>query len=183
MTSLVAKGNFLVAAPALADPNFARAVVLICDHSEEGAMGLIVNRPLPAQLSDILSDEFTLPQGMPPAHQGGPVQGEHLLFLHSLAQDGLDAHPVCEGVFLGGDPEILKRVLASAKAPPLLRCYLGYAGWGAGQLEAEIAEGAWVVKPARARDVFTAEAATLRQRLLGIQGSDPYAPPKGPDLN
>lgn len=182
----IRKGAFLVAAPDLQDPNFAQSVILLCDHGPEGAMGLIVNRPLPVPLSDILPDEFRLPRNPSTVHQGGPVQADHLLFLHGIGEPGLDAHPICASVYLGGDPEVLKRALAAAKAPLLLRCYLGYAGWAGGQLEAEMAEGAWVLKPARAEDVFGRDTDSLWRRLLtGQAGSriDAWVPPGGLELN
>ncbi len=180
------KGCFLVATPALSDPNFARAVILICDYGKEGCMGLIVNRPLSLELSEILPEGFESPHGKPGIHQGGPVQPDHLLFLHGIPQSGLDDHPVCEGVYLGGDPEILKRVLAGTKAPGFLRCYLGYAGWAAGQLEAEMKQGAWLLRPARAQDVFGADTETLWARMIGSQAGgrlDSSGSPKGPELN
>ena len=187
MSGPLAKGSFLVATPALSDPNFARAVILLCDHGAGGAMGLIVNRPLSVPLTDILSDDFSLPlpeAGGPRVHQGGPVQQDHLLFLHGLGKPGLDTHPVCEGVWLGGDPEVLKKVLATSKAPPFLRCYLGYAGWGAGQLESELEEGAWVLRPGKPQDVFALDASILWGRLLGSPARpDPFRGPRGHDLN
>ena len=186
MTPEIRKGSFLVATPALADPNFAQSVVLVCEHGPEGTLGLIVNRPLAVALSEILTPAL-LPSG--PAvkvHQGGPVKNDHLLFLHGFAKPGLDTHPVCDGVFLGGDTGVLKEALAVAQAPVLLRCYLGYAGWGSGQLEAEMAEGAWLLKPARAQDVFESDLETLWPRLVGRRAgdkSDPCAQPQGPDVN
>ena len=184
MNTGLAKGSLLVAAPALSDPNFSRSVVLLCDYGPEGAMGLIVNRPLPLPLSEILPEEFRIPAGKPRVFQGGPVHPDHLLFLHGIAGPGLDAHPVCPSIWLGGDPEVLKRALAAAKGPLPLRAFLGYAGWGAGQLEAEIAEGAWALRPGTAREVFAAETDGLWDRLLGTTAKpDPLAEPRGPELN
>lgn len=184
MPSDVRKGCFLVAAPALQDPNFSRSVVLVCDHGPDGTMGLIVNRPLALPPDGVLAGVpgITLP-GVK-IHQGGPVQADHLLLLHGLTKLGLDAHPVCPGLFLGGDLEALKEALGDVTGPPALRYYLGYAGWSAGQLEAEIAEGAWLVREARAEDVFCADPAALWARLSGARRHlDPYAPPAGPELN
>ena len=179
------KGKLLVATPALTDPNFVKSVILLCEHGPEGAMGLILNRALPLPVADILPEAFVPPGSQARLHQGGPVQEDHLLFLHGIPKPGLDAHPVCGGVFLGGDLNVLKKVLAEAKPPLFLRCYLGYAGWGAGQLEAEIEQGAWILKPARDKDVFTADPATLWPRLLSAQAGalDPWLPPSGRDLN
>jgi putative transcriptional regulator len=186
MSSTIRKGSFLVATPALADPNFAGSVVLVCEHSPEGTMGLIVNRPLAVKLAEILPPDLVPPGASAKVHQGGPVKNDHLLFLHGFPKPGLDAHPVCDGVFLGGDTELLKQALAAAQAPVFLRCYLGYAGWGSGQLEAEMAGGAWLLKPAQAKDVFSIDLETLWTRLVGQQAgakSDPSAPPQGPELN
>lgn len=179
------KGKFLVATRALGDPNFVRSVVLVCDHSEAGAMGLIVNRPLSLPVAKVLPKAFlpSVTQGR--LYQGGPVQPDHLLLLHGIDRPGLNAHPVCTDVFLGGELEVLREALLEAgKPPPLLRCFLGYSGWSAGQLEAEIAEGAWIPRPARPQEVFGADLETLWARLVG-SGSrpDPYGRPRGPELN
>ena len=186
MPTMIRKGSFLVATPALADPHFARSVVLVCEHGPEGTMGLIVNRPLAVELAEILSADLVPSGASAKVHQGGPVKNDHLLFLHGFPKPGLDTHPVCDGVFLGGDTEVLKAALAAAEAPVFLRCYLGYAGWGSGQLEAEMAEGAWLLKPARAKDVFSGDLETLWDRLVGRQAgaqADPSASPQGPELN
>ena len=149
-------------------------------------MGLIVNRPLTIPLSKVLPAKF-LPKGSGGTlHQGGPVQPDHLLLVHGIDVEGLNQHPVCEGTFLGGDLEVLKKVLGGSKVPLLLRCFLGYAGWSPGQLEEEVAQGAWISRPARPQEVFGTDAGTLWARLIGTQAGarpDPYGKPQGPELN
>ncbi len=179
------KGSFLVAAPGLVDPNFAKTVILVCEHNKDGTMGLIVNRPTKIALARILPEEL-VPKGIQVnAFQGGPVQTDHLLFLHGLDQSGIEQTPVCKGVYLGGTPEALQKAFAAGSDPSsLVRCYLGYAGWGPGQLASEMKEGAWIVKPASAPDVFAGDPAGLWNRLVGLGGL-PFSigPVSGPDLN
>ena len=182
-TSAIRKGCLLVAAEELADPNFAHSVILVCEHGPEGTMGLIVNRRLEAAVAEILPQGFSAPPDLGAVHQGGPVQQDHLLFLHGLAKSGLDVHPVCAGVFLGGDPEVLRQVLSEGPAPGFLRCYLGYSGWGPGQLEAEVSGGAWVIRNASAREVFSGDGDLLWKRLLESPARDPFASPGGGELN
>ena len=163
---MIQKGNLLVATEGLMDPNFAHAVVLVCEHGPEGTMGLIVNRPLEVALAEVLPDSFGALPELGSVHQGGPVQQDHLLFLHGLQKPGLDVHPVCAGVFLGGDPEILKQVLSTDPSSGFLRCYLGYSGWGPGQFERELEEGAWTIRKGSAKEIFSGDGELLWKRLL-----------------
>lgn len=181
----IKKGTFLVATPGLVDPNFAKTVILVCEHNKDGTMGLIVNRPTTITLARILPEEL-VPKGIRVnAFQGGPVQTDHLLFLHGLEKPGIEQTPVCKGVYLGGTPEALQQALTSGSDPSAhVRCFLGYSGWGPGQLENEMKEGAWIVKPASAPEVFAGDPASLWNRLMGL-GAYPFSigPVSGPDLN
>ncbi len=181
----VKKGTFLVASPGLVDPNFVRAVILVCEHNEDGTMGLIVNRPTSVALDQILPKELIPPGPAGHAFQGGPVQTDHILFLHGLAEPDLQLNPICKGVYLGGTPDGLQKAFAAENGSSgPVRCYLGYAGWGAGQLDEELRQGAWVIRPAEAAEVFAVDPATLWARLTGLgSGVSPLGPVTGPDLN
>lgn len=158
-------GQLLVAEPALLDPNFRRTVVLVCDHDEDGAFGLVLNRPTEHKLSDALEESFSFETEL---WQGGPVQLDTLHFLHThgAAIDG--ATEVLDGVFWGGSFESL---VAQAGTEPPARFFAGYAGWSAGQLDEELEAGGWLVHPATARTVLDPDA-TLWRRILRSLGGE-----------
>lgn len=166
------KGSLLVAAPSLLDPNFMHAVVYLCAHGDEGTLGLVLNRPTPLSVADLKSDVTLLVDRDDPLWGGGPVGTQELHVLHRTGADVVGALSVADGVHLDGDPEILARALLrkDVAEPPLVRFFIGYAGWGAGQLDAELAEGSWIVCPGAARDVFDARPDTLWRRVLKSQG-------------
>ena len=179
-------GALLVAAPTLDDPNFARSVVLLLDHDDEGALGVVLNRP-----SDVATlDAVPLP-GMPgwadvlsePAvvHVGGPVTPDAVVCLgrirrHGTGGPGSDAAHTLPGwtplagvigaVDLENEPFDLLDALDG------LRVFAGYAGWGPGQLEHELRLGGWLVLPAEPDDAFTNSPETLWSRVLRRQGGE-----------
>lgn len=144
--------GFLVASPALRDPNFARTLVLMAEHQGEGALGFVVNRAGPITVGDVLGglDEALAARAeaaglaAAPVLAGGPVEPERLWILHApapgLPDDG--GATVGEGLGLGGSRELLEALVAARTVPFLL--LLGYAGWAPRQLEQEVAAGAWV---------------------------------------
>ena len=168
-------GTFLLARPFMGDPNFERTVVLVCSHSDEdGTFGLVLNRVTTLTLADVLVD-----YGGPnvPLAVGGPVQPNTLHYLHRVA-DLPDAirlspteRPPAESVYWGGDFGALLDGLDSGRiAPDDVRFYVGYSGWSNGQLEAEIADETWVVRPDSAEKVFTFEAEALWRGVLLAMG-------------
>lgn len=142
--------QFLIAMPGLADPNFARTVTFICEHNEEGALGIIINRPLDVSLGDILRHlEFQI--GDPDVdtqtvYLGGPVQTERGFILHQPLGKWEATLPITESIGLTTSQDIL-RAMAMGRGPGQTLIALGYAGWGAGQLEREILENAWLSGP------------------------------------
>lgn len=169
-----ARGTFLVAAPRLLDPNFMHAVVLLVDHGDEGSYGLIVNRRGEIALSDLGSDAPLLAGRKDPIWFGGPVGVERLQVLHGLGETVPGALTVLPGVQFGGDPDFLRKRLDGKKSDAPTKFVVGYSGWGAAQLEGELAEGAWVVCPASDRFVFDPDPETLWRRVLRARGG-PYA--------
>ncbi|MGH8969394.1 MAG: YqgE/AlgH family protein [Actinomycetes bacterium] len=166
-------GRLLVATPALGDPNFARSVVLVLDHNDEGALGVVINRPTPVEVSEVLPSwqPFTTSPGL--LFQGGPVALDSALGLAVVParseDEPLGWRRVVDGlglVDLDTPPEILAAEMVD------LRIFAGYAGWGAGQLEAELGEGAWYVVAAEGRDAFTGEPDGLWRSVLRRQGGD-----------
>lgn len=166
-------GQLLVASPALGDPSFARTVILLLDHDEAGALGVVINRPTPVDVADVLPSwrPFATQPGV--LFRGGPVAADSALGLAALPGIG-DAEPlgwrrVKAGlglVDLDTPPEIIADDMAH------LRIFAGYAGWTAGQLEAELDEGAWYVVPARQSDPFSDDPDRLWRSVLRRQGGD-----------
>lgn len=154
-------GKFLIAMPALGDPRFERSVVLVCSHSEQGSMGLIVNKPLPDMGFSELLDQIGIAHpgaARPvPVHYGGPVEPGLGFVLHGddwRADSG--TMPVAKGVAMTATQAALQ-VLAAGEGPARALLVLGYAGWAAGQLESEIARNDWLTADSAADLVFDPE--------------------------
>lgn len=172
-------GRLLVATPALADPNFDRAVVLLLDHDEEGTLGVVLNRPTPVGVGDVLESWATLAGAPPVVFQGGPVSLDSALALavvpgeaRSRDRDAGDplgwrrVHGAIGLVDLEAPPELLASELGS------LRIFAGYAGWGPGQLEDELVEGAWYVVESEPGDVSAPDPEQLWRSVLRRQRSE-----------
>ena len=143
--------RFLIAMPSLADPNFSRTVTYLCDHNAEGAMGLVINRPLELSLADLaphVEVEVTDAARADTAiFQGGPVQAERGFVLHRPTGDWEATLDITEDIGLTMSRDIIEAI-AQGEGPRDHLIALGYAGWGAGQLEAELAANAWLSGPA-----------------------------------
>lgn len=139
-------GRLLIAAPAMNDPRFVESVIYMVEHDETGAMGLIVNQPLGEASAPRLLEQLgvppPLPEGRIRVHTGGPVKPELGFVLHSADKLFEDSLALDGGLALTNDPAML-RAIAAGEGPRHALFMLGYSGWGPGQLEAEIAEGAW----------------------------------------
>jgi putative transcriptional regulator len=171
MPSVPAAGTFLVASPGLMDPNFTHSVVLVCRHGPEGTYGLIVNRRTDRTVGDLESDAPLLEGRRDPLYLGGPVAGDTLQILHRGSDGVPGGLTVMNDVHLGGDPALLGHVLPEPKAAAeSVRFVLGCSGWGEGQLDSEIREGAWVVCPAIERYVFDPDPDTVWRRVLRSLG-------------
>ncbi|CCB74691.1 MULTISPECIES: YqgE/AlgH family protein [Streptomycetaceae] len=172
-------GRLLVATPSLADPNFDRAVVLLLDHDEEGTLGVVLNRPTPVGVGDVLEPWARL-AGVPQVvFQGGPVSLDSALGLavvpgEAPGGEGAPAEPLgwrrVHGaiglVDLEAPPELLAAELGS------LRIFAGYAGWGPGQLEDELVEGAWYVVESEPGDISSPAPEGLWRSVLRRQRNE-----------
>ena len=149
--------HFLIAMPNLADPNFFHTVTYLCEHSEEGAMGLVVNRPLELQFQDLLEQlelETTDPKlAQLPIYQGGPVQIERGFVLHSNEGQWDSSIHVTDNIVMTVSQDIIEAI-ALGDAPQHYLIALGYAGWGDGQIEEELAGNTWLNGPAEASIMF-----------------------------
>lgn len=169
------KGQFLVSMPNLADPNFHRTVVLLCEHTSEGAMGLVVNRPLPFFLGRVLEEQGISERGgaEAPVHFGGPVQQEVGFLLYEEGRDYDDSVAVTGEVRLGTTVDIL-RDIAAGKGPGRFLFALGYAGWGPGQLEEEVTRNDWLVVGANSDLIFRIPYEERWDRSIRLLGIDPH---------
>lgn len=172
------QGRFLIAMPGMEDSRFAQSVIYMCSHSDEGAMGLIVNK-LASHISfpDLLSQLHIQTQSLSPVdvpvHVGGPVDTGRGFVLHSRDYGGTASTlPVGDGVALTATTDIL-RAIADGTGPDRYLLLLGYAGWSAGQLEAEIKSNGWLVSDAAPELVFKAETDDKWAAALAHMGVDP----------
>jgi putative transcriptional regulator len=176
------RGKLLVANGPLLDPNFRRAVVLVADHDEEGAAGVVLNRPSETAVAQAAPPLASLAGSDDLVFVGGPVQPEAAVVLAEFDHPELAAHLVAGSIGLVTGDEAAEAVSSIRRA----RVYAGYAGWGPGQLDAELAEDAWLVEDVLPEDVFTDEPARLWSTVLRRMGSD-YAMlalmPDDPSLN
>lgn len=161
----VPNGVFLVASPALRDPNFEGSVVLATQRADGGTLGVIVNRPTPVALRDLFPGSDALRDSSEPVFSGGPVSRNTLVFVVRAQSSPGKALQVLGDLWLGSDPDLLLTLLGRAAQTPL-RVYSGYAGWAPGQLAAEVERGAWYLVPADADSVFAPDPQALWQRLL-----------------
>lgn len=170
--------HFLIAMPAMVDPNFARTLTFIAEHNNEGALGVIVNRPIDMTLRDLFEKvEIDLEAhdiGDLPIYFGGPVQTDRGFVLHRPGGEWHSSLKVDEDIALTSSKDIL-HALGSTGQPADVLITLGYAGWSAGQLEDELAQNAWLTVPADHRVIFELppeERLDAAVRLLGIDFSN-----------
>ena len=178
------KGHFLIAMPSLEDPNFSETVTYICEHSDEGAVGLIINRIHPELTMEAIFKELDM-TSIPrmetaPVHLGGPVYSDQIFVLHGPPFGWEACRLVTPTLALSNSQDVLEQ-LAKGEGPESFLITLGCAGWGAGQLESEIMENSWLSCPASETILFEtpperqwAEAAKLMgvdvRHLAGIAG-------------
>ncbi len=176
------EGHFLIAMPGMQDERFARSVVYVCAHSANGAMGFIINKAQPFTFAslltqlDIVSDEneIRLPRKGQEVSvcMGGPVEKARGFVLHSSDYDSDSTVPVSEDISLTPTLDILKAI-SRGVGPTTAIMVLGYSGWSAGQLEAEIAANGWLTCEADVDIVFAPELDDKYNRALGLLGIDP----------
>jgi putative transcriptional regulator len=175
-TEMTLTGQVLIAMPAMADPRFATSVVYVCAHTEDGAMGIVVNRPLASpSFADLLQQLGIDP--VPPARsirlcQGGPVDNARGFVLHTADWTGDGSLRVDDHMALTASLDILKAI-AGGGGPQRGLLALGYAGWGPGQLEQEIMQNAWLSAPADPELLFDDRHETKWRRALAKLKVDP----------
>lgn len=169
-------GQLLVAMPTMADPRFAQSVIYVCAHTSEGAMGLVVNRPVNKPSFDDLLRQLDV-EPVPPARRirlcaGGPVDNARGFVLHTADWTGEGSMKVNENLALTASLDVLKAI-AGGGGPRQGILALGYAGWGPGQLDAEIHQNAWLSVPADEHLLFGDEHDTKWRRAMAVMKIDP----------
>jgi putative transcriptional regulator len=175
MTALVSFANhFLIAMPTLADANFARSVTLICEHSDKGAMGIVVNRMTDLRLGDIFEqlsiDPAKASNTESVVYLGGPVQNNRGFVLHEPLGNWVSTLTVTDNLGVSTSRDVLEAI-AHNRGPDKYMVALGYAGWGAGQLEREISENSWLSGPASREIIFNLPVEhrwKAAARLMGV---------------
>ncbi|HYZ98534.1 MAG TPA: YqgE/AlgH family protein [Acidimicrobiales bacterium] len=164
-------GKLLIAEPMLGDPNFDRSVVLMIEHRSEGAVGVVLNRPTGIEVSSVLHEWVDLAGAPPVIYAGGPVQPNGVIALARTRNQGSPPAPGWSPVV--GDVGTIDLNRPPADLAPSvadIRFFAGYSGWGDGQLEAELTEGAWLVVDALPDDVFAPDPDAMWRSVLRRQG-------------
>lgn len=174
MSEICLTGHFLIAMPNMVDPFFSRTLTFICEHNDQGALGLVVNRPIDMTLG-ALFEQISVPlndggQGGLPVYFGGPVQMDRGFVLHSPVGDWQSTLRVSEELGLTTSKDVLVAV-GEGQGPNRLLVTLGYAGWAPGQLEHELSQNAWLTVAATSEVIFDLppeERLPAAMQLLGV---------------
>jgi putative transcriptional regulator len=168
-------GHFLIAMPAMTDPYFSKSVTFICEHNEDGAMGVVINRPIDMTLNALFEqidlDIHNQPLATSAVHFGGPVQIDRGFVLHQPAGEWQSTIAVHGNTALTTSKDVLEAV-ANGSGPEKLLVTLGYAGWAAGQLEQEMAQNAWLSVKAQDSVIFDMPSVDKFTAAMGLLGVD-----------
>lgn len=163
-------GMLLIADPFLKDPNFQRTVVFLCEHQDEGSFGFVLNRSYEYTLNELVSglDDLTIP-----VFYGGPVQIDTIHFLHQYPDLIPGGYEVTDGIFWGGDFELAINLIRDKQIDPQrIRFYIGYSGWGSGQLNDEMKEKSWLTVQANRKIIFHKKADEIWKDSLRLLGGE-----------
>lgn len=171
MNKVARKGKVLVAEPFLADQNFKRTAVMICDHSTaEGTVGFILNRPIEMRVDEIIED---FPEFEAEVFYGGPVKTDTIHYIHRKGDLLEGSTKIVDGVYWGGDFEKLKFLIERELiTPDDIQFFVGYSGWSEGQLEEEMETGTWLVEEMFSNYVFKMDPFQLWQKILEHKGDN-----------
>lgn len=178
-----ARGKFLIASPGMLDPNFSETVVLLLEYDETGALGLIINWPTDLLASHVLPEIEGLAEDPRSVFIGGPVRRGQITLLVRTDEAPEEARHVFERIYFSGSGDLLARLASEKDSDMQYRLYLGCAGWGAGQLDAELARGGWRILPGEAPIVFDSSPETVWPELIErstVHWTELLAPGPGP---
>lgn len=160
-------GKALIAEPFLSDANFGRSVILLCENSEEGSFGLILNQPTTNVLSDLIDTIFI----DFPVYKGGPVEQNTLHFIHRLGKTIPDSLDLGNNIFWSGDFEtIIEKINTGLIDEKDIKFFIGYSGWGAGQLAEELKQNSWIVADVEEELIFDLDPEKSWQFILKNMG-------------
>jgi putative transcriptional regulator len=166
----VGPGKILIAEPFLADPYFKRSVVLLCEHSDEGSFGFVLNNYIEMDLDQLMDQ---LPNIDTRISIGGPVKNSNLFYIHSLGNKIENSVPIAEGIYMGGDFDALQHLLKLGKLDRnQIRFFVGYSGWSANQLNEELEQNSWIVGEADANLLMNTQVDDLWSTILNAMGKD-----------
>jgi putative transcriptional regulator len=163
-------GVLLIADPFLKDPNFMRTVVFLCEHQDEGSFGFVLNRSYDYTLDELVNglDDLSLP-----VFYGGPVQMDTIHFLHQYPEKIPGGYEISEGVYWGGDFDVAIQMIRKGEVNlQRIRFYIGYSGWGTGQLNDELKEKSWLTVKANRKIIFHKETEEIWKESLKLLGGD-----------
>lgn len=183
-TKVARQGRILISEPFLNDTYFRRSVVLLTEHSKEGSVGFVLNKPVELSVSDVLKD---FPEIDASISIGGPVNTNTVHYIHSLGSLIPDSVKVLKDLYWGGDFETIKRLIIQGKIRPHeIRFFLGYAGWSPKQLDNELSGNAWIIAELDAETIMKSSNLSMWQETLHKLGSK-YRTwvnfPENPSLN
>lgn len=162
-------GNVLVAEPFMIDPNFKRGVVLLCEHSDQGSVGFVLNKKLDMEVTELLAD---FPEFDANVYFGGPVQTDTIHYIHRKGDLLEDSVEVINGVFWGGDFDKLKFLISTKMIGPKdIRFFVGYTGWSGGQLNQEMRLGSWVLAEMFPNYLFQTKPSDLWHQVMTHKGN------------
>ena len=161
-------GDMLLAEPFMMDPHFKRAAVLLCEHTEDGSLGFILNKPINMKVDRLVND---FPEFNAKVYYGGPVATDTLHYVHDKGDILDDSVEVSPGIFWGGHFDKLKFLVESKLIlEDNIRFFVGYSGWSAGQLKEEMQYGSWVMADVHPNYVFQSATKTLWKQIMEDQG-------------
>ncbi|MCK4361336.1 MAG: YqgE/AlgH family protein [Bacteroidales bacterium] len=178
------KGKLLISEPFLLDYYFKRSVVLLAEHNEEGSFGIIMNKPVSAKFNEIVKN---FPEFNAQLYLGGPVKNDSLFFIHTLGDHIEGSLEIIDGLYWGGNIEAIKEMITlNILNPADIRFYIGYSGWTANQLDAELKKNSWVVSRATVDQLLNTQPNKLWSLTLQNLGKE-YALwtnfPSDPSMN
>lgn len=163
------KGSLLIASPDISSGLYFRGVVLLCEHGAAGSFGLLINKPLQAEIPEEILNLKEMVNPKVELRAGGPLQQSQMMLLHSQPAQEEQTLKICEGVYLGGDMHFLQEAMSDSSGPTVRLCF-GFCGWGPGQLEQEFLSGLWLLQPASATAVFETPSQELWRTTLRQMG-------------
>ena len=165
-----AQGKLLVSEPALIDFYFKQSIVLLAEHNDEGSFGLIINKPIDIKFNDIIKN---FPKFEAPVYLGGPVKTDNLFVLHKMGDIIENSFKVMNGLYWGGDLELIKELIATKKAgPDDMKFYLGFSSWAPEQLNNEMLQKSWIVMRGNMSNVFETNPTHMWSNIMRGFGKD-----------